>query len=687
MVTKRKIFRELLLRYWLFKTILLLVISNFLFCSFEKPSAPTFETKINVPLISETYAMQELVDDEAYLAVKNNGDLYFHVEHEIERFYVDENLKINPMTRSFSAAIGSFKIDSPGQKNAEMQLSEIAPDLARFNGQKIEVTPFELSPVQRNIEPFSDFQEVLIDSGFAILRVENNLEIFVGSPVNIMVSQAGSGKNIFSVIFEEEIPPHTSAEKRVDLSGKVLPAQMAIGISGKSAGSHGAQVNINAASSVNLSVNLTECKVSRAVAKISPQYVRRAEKIEMEDSLQIQSAKIETGAITLRVQGNLPLDALLTYTLADFLDASGKVLKDSFWVYSRTEFRKKIDLSGCWLRPEAFDTNERNFRFNWVFKTKDTGDQLVTLSKTDYLNVDIELSEIQFEQITGILSDLEVAIEPYQHEIDIPSDLDSLLLEDAQMELRIQSSINFPASSKLIIEGRNKTGQIVQLYVEESIDPAPNPGELTDTDIVLNKSNSLIVPFMNLLPNEIAIQGNVRLGAATWIGTINKSDYIEGSLAITTPLALALPRQRIELEPDSLDLDEDLREQIENRLLAGALTGTIENRIPIAASLTILFAQDSSKVFSQPEVTVGPIQILAAQINPTTGYATQTTSSPIAVGLDAEEMKIFEKSRVYVGLVFELPGTNGQVVKLHIDDFIKVNLALLLQVKIGSNDI
>lgn len=674
-------------RSWVFRLIFMLTVSNWLLCSFEKPSAPTFETKINVPLISKTYDMQELVDDEDYLAVRNSGDLFFHIERTIERFYVDDNLKIGSMTRNFSAEIGSFTIDSPGRQNSEMKLHEIAPELASAHGQSIEVLPFDLTPVQKNVDPFDNFQEAQIDSGFAIIRVENNLNIYIGAPVNITISQTGSGKELFTIIFEKEIAPHTQAEKWVDLSGKLLPASLSVGISGKSAGSHGTQVLIDAQSAVNLVVELTDCKVSRAVAKIPEQRVQRAENIEFGDSLQIQSAKIESGHFVLDVSGNLPIDALLIYSLTDFLDASGKALKDSFWVYSRTNYKKNVELSGCWLHPEAFDNHEKKFRFEWVFKTRDTGDQLVTLSKNDYLNTNIAISEIRFEQITGILTDLEVEIEPYHHEIDIPKDLDSLLLEDAQMELRIQSSINFPASSELIIEGRNKTGQMVPLYVEEAIQPAPNPGELTNTEIVLNKSNSQIVPFMNLLPNEIEIQGNVRLGSATWIGTIYKTDYIEGSLAITTPLALALPSQHIELEPDELELDEDIREQIESRLLEGVLTGTAENRIPIAASLAILFAQDSAKVFTKPELSIGPIRIDAAQINSGSGYATQPTESPILVALDENQLKLFEKPLVYVGLMFELPGTDGQIVKLHITDYIGINLALALKVKVGPNDI
>lgn len=682
----RKQSHKFLFGNWLIKTIFLLAISNFFYCSFEKPSAPTFETELSVPLISKTYEMQELVDDEDYLDIQDDGDLFFHIEREIERFYVDENLKINPMSRNYTGEIGSFKIDSPGQKRVEMKLSEIAPNLSLSHGQTIEVQPFDLVPVRKEIESFANFQEVHIDSGFAILRIENNLAFSIGSPITAKVYQTGSEAELLSAIFDQEIPPHSSKSVMVDLQGKVLTDAMTLGISGHCAGSNGDAVLIDSESSLSLLVELTECKVSEAVAKIPQQYIRRRDTIQMADSLQIQDAKIESGYFALKVKGNLPVDAFLTYSLPDFINESGQVLTDSFWVNSGGEYQQNINLAGFRMHPENFEAEQKNLRFEWVFKTRDTGDRIVTLSNDDNMSADVEMSRIQFEYVTGILSELKVEIEPYHHEIDIPSDLDSLLLDDAQMELRIQSSINFPGSSRLIIEGRNETGQVLPLYVEESIEPAPTPGELANTQIVLNKSNSQIVPFMNLLPNEIEIQGNVRLGEATWVGTIHKTDFIEGSLAITTPLALALPTQKIEVEPENLELDEDIRDQIQNRLLEGSLSGLVENHLPIAASAKIFFAQDSSLVFSQPELTVGPIDIQAAEFNRSSGYATQISQSPVDIKLSESDLALFEKPEIYVGIVFELPGSNGQIVKLHISDFIKVNLALALKVKVGPND-
>lgn len=667
--------------------ILCAIITMILFaCSFEKPAAPTFETQINLPLLTETYFMSELVEDEEYILAQQNGDLFFQFEQEIEPFRVKDQLKIDPLSEQLSSGLGNFRIESSGSQQTKISLSEIAPEVAAFDGQQTVVAPFDMSPVEKNLAPFSNFRWAKVDSGFATLKIINQVGFTMGEPINIVLSETGTEKTILSTTINHEIAAGDSEIVQLDLSGKTIPNKMNITLSGHSAGSKGKSILIDARKGLLLAVKIGDCIVSAAAARVPQQIVTQKNKIALDDSMQITQAKIQTGQITLEFSGNLPVAALLIYELADFYSPAGAVLSDSCWLNPDQENFSEIDLAGCRLKPENNSAESQSIRFNWTFKTRDTGDKIVELNHQDSLRAQIDVSELQFEQITGVISAMKIDLVPVKKEIDMPSGLDSLLLAEAELQLTIQSAINFPATLALTMDGVCHSGKVAPLYVNEKIKAAEIQGQPQETQITLDKDNSEIVSFMNALPNEFCIQGHATLGEDQWEGTIHRDDYLEGSVIISTPLALAFPEQQVETNTNQLDLDEDIRDKIENHLLEGILWGHAENHLPIETKLEIMFAQVDSLVYEQPDLVIGPIQVKAGNFSGETGYVEEASQSPIQVTLSAEELNTFQQAPLFAGVKLTLPGTNGQVVKVKLADFISVQLSLKVHVKVSNEE-
>lgn len=666
--------------------ILCLLSLNFLFCDFQKPAAPVFETNVNVPLIAKTYFMDEMVDETDYLKSGESGDLYFEAEENIKRFHVGENLKIGSRSENFGSRLGKFKINPPGSKSTNVLLSEVASEVSQYDGQSISVEPFDMIPTQKTLEPFPNYHCVDVDSGYAEVKVTNNFIFTIGEPLELVITETTNGREITRSQINKEIPPGESEAVLLDLSNRTLPRQMSVTLSGHCAGSKGKLVRIDAESSLQIDVSLTEFVVSAASAQIPEQNVKQVNEISLSDSMIIREAKIQSGIINLELGGTLPIRSFLSYELPDFYDQNGEILNNALWLETNQKIREEIDLTGYTFKPEFNGNQAQSLKFNWRFKTQDTGDEFIELYSDDSLATDIELSKIKFESVTGIITALTVELEPETQDINTPSDLDSLLLSDAELELFIENSINFPATSNLTIVGRNEAGKEVPILVNDKINAAPQPGEIEETRIVLNETNSNVIEFLNALPNEVDILGNVVLGEDQWEGTIHQDDFIEGSFKVKTSLALAVPQQELETKVDEVELDKELQKRVEDHLLEGELWGKVENHLPIETNLIIIFGLVDSLVYEQPELSIGPIAVQPSIYSSDTGYSEEATTSDIEISLTAEQLKIFKNDPLFVGLLVEIPGTNGQVVRVTETDFLNVTLSLKLKVLIGPTD-
>ncbi len=76
-------------------------------CTFEKPSAPTWDVRLAVPLADKTYTIEELADETDLLSVSGTDDIFFSLEQDIETFQIGDFLKISGAEKTFSIMIPS----------------------------------------------------------------------------------------------------------------------------------------------------------------------------------------------------------------------------------------------------------------------------------------------------------------------------------------------------------------------------------------------------------------------------------------------------------------------------------------------------------------------------------------------------------------------------------------------------
>ncbi|MFQ5864414.1 MAG: hypothetical protein ACE5IW_04200 [bacterium] len=663
-------------------------------CSFNKPSAPSWDLDVTVPLISKVFTMAEIAEDESSVIVDSTGLLALEFESELDTFYVGDELTIDPIQESYKSVLGSFSVDAPGSESTSMELRDIFDEADVLNGTRVVVPPFNFATASKPLEPYTNFEYVVIDTGNIKLRVFNNLAIPLGYPLTLEIREAISDSLVLSTTDAvRTILPGESAQFLISLSGKRIPNAISIRLSGASPGSAPDSVWVDANSSFAVEAEISDLLVLEAKAKIPSQMVSRQDNIMLTDSLVVTEAIIESGEIQMSFGGTFPLAAWIIFELPDFQSSVGSVLLDSVFITPNATEPMLIDLTDHTLRPidQTANFGEQNFQVNWTVKTIDTdnqiiypGGQFVEVRSSDFVNAEIVLDEIQLSRVTGMLGNQNIEITQDDIEFDIPADLDSIFFETAMLELYINNGVNFPATIDFTIEGLNESGASSELHVTGDIEPAPQPGVQVTSVIVVDQQNSNISEFLSILPTLIRVSGQVKLGDESWVGTVSKHDYVNGNVKIRAPLSLRLPPQTIESDVNELDIDEDTRADIEDNLSSGGFSAEIENHLPLGADVEFVFSQDGSTIFQNPILQIGPIGVDAGFLD-SSGFVKKALVAEINLDLTEDEMRTFLKTPLYAALRVSVAGTNGQFVQIRESDYIEIKSYGKIKLKINQD--
>lgn len=658
-----------------------LLVTHSLNCSFDKPSAPSWDVEVTVPLINKTYTMSEIATDEDVISADSSGLLRFDESVAIDRYFVDDQLSFAAKNEVFNQNIGSISIESPGAEQTGVQLREIFTQADALDGQSTTVAPFSFATSQKPLQAYGSFSYAIVESGLVRMIVENNMPIPIGSPITIELWDTATNQLISSTTTNQQVAPGTTSSFTIDLAGKRIPNLLSVRMLADSPGSGGSPVLIDASSSFVMTAEIGDLTVSEALAEIPSQEVSEQDVVSISDSLVVHEAQIESGQIQLLVTGNIAVDSWVVYELPDFLTPSGTTYVDSFFVGRNTSPNLSIDLGGLTLRPQIADFSQQIIRFNWTVKTVDTGANKALVRSSDAMNASVNITKLVFSRVTGKLGNQTVDISQDNIDIDIPADVDSVFFATATMELIINNGINFPAEIHLVIEGENDKGAHAFLNVNDVLQPATAPGEPVTTTIVLDHTNSNIEEFISIIPSVIRVTGNVRLSNSQWVGTVTKSDFVDGDVEIKAPIVVKLPSQTVETDVQVLNIDEDVRKDIIDNLSNGSFFVELTNHLPVGATIEFLFCEKDS-VYQRPRLLVGPIGAEAALVDGS-GYVVTPQDSQIDLELTEEEMRTFLFDPLYSGVRLRLYGTDGKYVRVRNSDYLKMKSYAKIKVNVN----
>lgn len=648
--------------------LILLTLSS---CSFKEPVAPSWDVNLPVPLINRSFTMQELIDKNDFLVLNQSGLVTIDLQKDLDRYEVRDKLKVEDIHQSFSARIGEVEIPSPGSKQASVTLYDIYPPSAALNGQTVPVPPFSFDNISASLQGYENFQSLLIQSGYLEITLTNRLPVPLSAGSKLEVRNQQTDELIFKIQFTQQIAPGETVSQQADLSGVRVPADLKIVLAGGSPGSGTGLVEVNAyTAGVDVTAYISKIIASEATAVIEEQQFSGADNFVLGDSIIVTQANIASGSIHITYENHVPLNLNVDLTLPDFQDQAGQPGHLYFPIKAGQAGNQTIDVSGYQFLPTRSDTGSV-VRFAWDVQVASSGGNFVTITSNDDFSLQVDIPQIVFTQLRGILKDIQFDLESIEETIDLPDGIDSLTFDAARMELLVTNGIGFPIRPDITIIGRNEnSGDQVELPITQPIQAAN--GHPVESVIMLNESNSPLLDFLKVSPDRLIMDGKVILGDGSMESEISRDDFIETSIHVSVPLSVSFPSQIVKTDLDTIEIDQDIQKELRENILTGKLYAVLENHLPLGFDVSLHFSSRDTSVYTNPELTIGPISLLPAPVSQTEGRVVQEYPSEIMIDLDRDEIAMFANNPLYFGLTVHIPGSNGKKLRIYGTDYLDV---------------
>ena len=616
-------------------------------CALEKPDTdklPVWSTTLEAPIIQTTIDLNKFLEDSliSTFPVGEGEDsiFVFNKTIELDSVEVGDKLKIDPIEKSFvqfasavtidssttsftieydsvgldditalvDAEIGLIELDNIGAEETDpISFSDVMPTTlvaaietaitAAGGTAEVLVDTVALIPQQKSVN-FDSFTSAALSSGYIDVKIINNLFIPLGAPIYIDIKN-NIGTQIFQLIWDTEIVAGDSATASQDVSGMSLPGSMLVEVSGTSNGSQGQQVAVTTADmSSTFTVGLTarEFQVTQASAVVSAQSIADSSSITLDPSeTLVEEAVISKGNFEITITNSLPLTGMVRLTIPSlYFGSTDSTFKQNFNLPTDTLTISPVDMTGWTM---AMDFADQYLNYHYLITTADTDTNIVTISQTDNVELDLGITDIYFSSLTGKIES-QTIIEGGDVNIESESQIQSATISEGQMDLVISNNIGGVAD--------------VQLTVPELV----LNGTGLDTVLTINPGDNgyiIVLAGYDLQPVSLADQ-RLTYNATTITQSESNTYYLNDSISVMITLpgltfnaVTGYISQDDNVETDVIELDNDTK--VETALIdSGQIQLTIRNFIGLEAD--VLFSIDELKVGGAPLETT--LQIISS---------------------------------------------------------------------------
>ena len=619
------------------QNILIILIFFLVGCALDIPDEnklPKWSTILEVPIVQTTLDLNEFLEDSliATYPLGEGGDsiFVFNKTIQLDTVTVGDKLKIDPIEKdivqyasaididssqtTFSigydsvgiddisefidAEIGLIDLNNIGSQNTDpISFSDAMPSslvdiieaaiTAAGGSAEVIVDTAALVPQQKTIS-FDSFTSATIDSGFIDVKIYNNLFISLGAPIYVDIKNS-IGTELFQLVWNSEIATGDSSTISHNVSGMMLPGDMLVEVSGTSNGSQGEEVAITAAdlsSTFTINVSARDFSVSEATAVVPSQTINDTSVITLNPSETIiEQAVMSYGELDIAVTNNLLLTGNILLNIPSlYYESIDSTLKLNFSLESGSSSMPTVDLDG-WSLLMNFDN--QSLDYNYIIITNDTDPDNISISQTDNVELDLNISDIFFSSVTG---QIESQIVEKSGDINIES------------ESRIQSASISNGQMNLIVDNSIGGSSNVHLTVPELI----TGNSMLDTVLFIDSGeNEFVIPLSDyeLLPVSVDDQ---RLTYNTNTTTLVETStyFLHDSISITMNLSdltfnavSGYLNQDDNIQMDRINLDNDTKIQ-SAEIDSGKILFTVQNFIGLEAD--VIFSIEELKQGSDP---------------------------------------------------------------------------------------
>ncbi len=613
---------------------------------------PTWDVTITLPLTTQTYTLEDLADDDRLVA---DGDtLEFCVSESIEKEYFGDRLTIDAYQDSFDAAIGDFEVARIPTGRTNVKLHDLWDEAPQ---QPILVKVGSLcfannDWITKEINLGNDFTWIEFGSGTLSLTVRNHLTLALGNPLDgcPLTLRLTSGSYDESWSVPTSVAPGDSVTFIGDLGGKRITSRVAVYLKGGTPGSDD-EILISGNDSIGVEVAISHAYAERAYAKICGQEFCSSDSIVIADSSRIVWGEISAGSLRLHLFNHLPTRVEL-WLESENLSRDGSPLSIAEQVAAYEDKLVSIDLAGYEVRtpPEGDDPWRGSNKLTFSLRASlDSTQEASEISCHDGIHVDVSLPSVTFTSLMGKIKPTELGL-ARTLTLEFPDEADHIEPYRAILRLEIVNTTSLRGEFELDLEGeRDGIQRSAKVSGEIQPNAEPEPGALT----VCQFENPDLTSLISLFPTEVRVDGRVTVSGE---GTIASDDFIGGNVEVIVPLVFRIKPGLLTPAARRVEIEEDLREAIEDGLIGAHISGKLASSAPLEGSWRLLIGLDSGSVYTNPALVLpaeGSFELA--------GDGDSMSVSEVDVELAENDVDIFTSPYVWLGLEMELSPSDGFV--------------------------
>ena len=438
---------------------------------------------------------------------------------------------------------------------------------------------------QINIESDSDILEANLNGGNLIINIVNGINTSSeGAPTAIItINEIVSAVNNDPLVINTGSMYGTQDPIEVDLNGyKILMPQNDQSLNYIADVQTVYEVGTySLLDSIEIDISVTELGFSTVRGFFAQDAMSDSNSIALDDSTVVHNAVLKSGDLSLTIDNSIGVVADVFFQIDEFYKNSTSL--DTSFTINPGVSNIEIDLSGYNLvLPSDVDTQ----KVNYVSNISLPSDQEMTLSLSDSIAIEVNMTNLEFLTVTGQINPVTVDIDPVEQTIDaLPEELDGFDFEDVEMTIDFNSSIDLPVYLDLSITAYNdQSGDSVVKNVSQNIHANPS--------IQIPDASTLI----NIRPDRIIARGSAQVGDLDSVGTVASDDSLSGVMTVKAPLMFLIDEDAV-IIPDPAELVEEGDSLgISDDIIDAALILQIENQWEFGANVSIVLAPDSLSI-------------------------------------------------------------------------------------------
>ena len=438
---------------------------------------------------------------------------------------------------------------------------------------------------QINIESDSDILEANLNSGNLIINIVNGINTSSeGAPTaTITINEIVSAVNNDPLVINTGSMYGVQDPIEVDLNGyKILMPQNDQSLNYIADVQTVYEVGTySLLDSIEIDISVTELGFSTVRGFFAQDAMSDSNSIALDDSTVVYNAVLKSGDLSLTIDNSIGVVADVFFQIDEFYKNSTSL--DTTFTINPGVSNVEIDLSGYNLvLPSDVDTQ----KVNYVSNISLPSDQEMTLSLSDSIAIEVNMTNLEFLTVTGQINPVTVDIDPVEQTIDaLPEELDGFDFEDVEMTIDFNSSIDLPVYLDLSITAYNdQSGDSVVKHVSQNIHANPS--------IQIPDASTLI----NIRPDRIIARGSAQVGDLDSVGTVASDDSLSGVMTVKAPLMFLVDEDAV-ISPDPAELVKQGDSLgIPDDIIDAALILHIENQWEFGANVSIVLAPDSLSI-------------------------------------------------------------------------------------------